>query len=121
MTSNLSHEQKERLLELKKKLEADIGRLRRDTDESEQELSSGLSYDDRVAGLAALIQDRELDLSLEEQVKMLLERVDEAIAEIDAGTYGTCKSCGLQISPERLEFLPYAERCIECQRQQEMR
>lgn len=109
----------ERLLELKKKLEHDLARLERDTDESEQELAAGLSYDDRVAGLAALAQDRELDLSLEEQVRLLLTRVNEALDEIDKGEYGICKSCGNPISRERLAFLPYVERCIDCQRRQE--
>lgn len=111
----------QKLLDLKRGLEQDLERLGRDTDETEQELAASLSYDDRVAGLAALARDRELDISLEEKVKLLLERVVAAIAEIDAGSYGTCKSCGRQISKERLEFLPYAERCVECQRQQEMK
>ncbi|GBE57940.1 general stress protein 16O [bacterium BMS3Abin01] len=110
-----------KLHEVRDKLEQDLERLARDTDETEQELTAGLSYDDRVAGLAALAQDRELDLSLEEKVNMLLTRVNEAIKEFQKGEYGICKSCGKPISPERLEFLPYVERCIDCQREQETR
>ncbi len=114
-------QQLQKLLDLKRDLENDLERLSRDADESEQELAASLSYDDRVAGLAALAQDRELDLSLEEKVRMLLDRVNAAITEINDGTYGTCKSCGKPISRERLEFLPYAERCVECKRRQEMK
>jgi len=110
-----------KLQEAREKLEADLERLERDTDESEQELAAGLSYEDRVAALAALAQDRELDLSLEEKVRLLLDRVNEAIDEYEKGDYGNCKSCGRPISRERLEFLPYVERCIECQREQETR
>jgi RNA polymerase-binding transcription factor DksA len=52
-------------------------------------------------------------------VRLLLARVNEALAEIDRGEYGICKTCGGTISSERLDFLPYVERCIECQRRQE--
>lgn len=121
MAEDQSQSQLQRLLDLKANLEQDLERLSRDTDETEQELASSLSYDDRVASLAMLAQDRELDLSIEEKVKRLLDRVNDAIEEIEAGSYGTCKSCGKSISSERLEFLPYAERCVDCQREQEMK
>lgn len=121
MSRDESQSQLQRLLDLKNNLEQDLDRLSRDTNETEQELASSLSYDDRVASLAMLAQDRELDLSIEEKVRRLLKRVNDAIDEIEAGTYGTCKSCGKPISKERLEFLPYAERCVECQREQEMK
>jgi RNA polymerase-binding protein DksA len=117
--SSEEKKQRDRLLELKQKLEDDLMRLERDTSETEQEMAAGLSYDDRVAGLAALAQDRELDMSLEEQVRLLLKRVNDALRELDEGIYGVCKSCGGAISRERLEFLPYVERCIDCQRRQE--
>jgi RNA polymerase-binding transcription factor DksA len=34
---------------------------------------------------------------------------------MDAGTYGICERCGRRISLERLEALPWAVRCIDCQ------
>ena len=39
----------------------------------------------------------------------------DALARLDDGTYGTCQRCGKPISPARLEALPWAAHCIECQ------
>lgn len=39
--------------------------------------------------------------------------VTGALARIDAGTYGSCKVCGLEIEAERLEADPSADTCLE--------
>ena len=44
-----------------------------------------------------------------------------ALMRIDAGTYGTCASCGKEIASERLEAYPWAALCIDCARQAERR
>ena len=43
-----------------------------------------------------------------------LENIDEALAKIDKGRYGTCEECGEDIAKERLEAVPYAKLCIKC-------
>lgn len=40
--------------------------------------------------------------------------VTEAIARVDAGTYGNCLACGEAIGAARLEALPEAPTCIDC-------
>jgi DnaK suppressor protein len=40
---------------------------------------------------------------------------------IAAGNYGRCQHCGGKIPAARLDALPYADRCIDCQRQIERR
>jgi DnaK suppressor protein len=45
----------------------------------------------------------------------LLNQVDGALARLDAGTYGICRRCGKEINPRRLEALPYATLCVDCQ------
>jgi len=42
--------------------------------------------------------------------------VDQALARIDDGTFGTCQDCGRPIGADRIEALPWAARCIDCQR-----
>ena len=54
-----------------------------------------------------------------QQIKGMVERINEALEKINEGTYGICESCGDPIRPERLEALPYATRCIKCQRKDE--
>jgi DnaK suppressor protein len=43
------------------------------------------------------------------------ERVREALARVDAGTYGHCVDCGTELTDERLEARPEASRCVSCQ------
>ncbi len=70
--------------------------------------------------------DRSLQDSTGEQQLSLLEartrmrnQVDEALRRLDEGTYGICEDCGRPISPERLKAMPFARRCVECQRKAE--
>ena len=42
-----------------------------------------------------------------------VSQLDDALERIDAGTYGTCKACGLLIPKERLEAVPTAQTCAE--------
>jgi DnaK suppressor protein len=42
-----------------------------------------------------------------------LELIDSALARIDAGTYGFCQDCGIDISLKRLQALPFALYCTD--------
>lgn len=44
-----------------------------------------------------------------------IEQITAALNRITRGTYGRCTRCGEQIAPGRLEALPYAATCIDCQ------
>jgi RNA polymerase-binding transcription factor DksA len=50
------------------------------------------------------------------QLLHTIEEIDDAVARLEAGTYGRCVSCESAIPVERLEFLPFAARCVTCQR-----
>jgi DnaK suppressor protein len=43
-----------------------------------------------------------------------LQEIDEAIARLDAGTYGLCAGCMQRIPAERLDALPYVTLCVRC-------
>jgi DnaK suppressor protein len=43
-----------------------------------------------------------------------IAEVDEALARLEAGTYGVCEQCGRPIGAERLEVRPFARRCMAC-------
>jgi len=47
--------------------------------------------------------------------RLVVEQITAALNRLDAGTYGRCTRCGCQIAPARLEVMPYAAACIECQ------
>ncbi len=69
------------------------------------------------AAAATHVFEQQRDLALRDRDQQHLAAIDDAIARLDAGTYGTCTSCGKPIAPERLEALPSAALCIDCQRQ----
>ena len=64
--------------------------------------------------------DRPLGETLEEhwyvvQMQNRLERIEQALVRLEQGQYGTCSLCHLPIQPGRLEALPEAELCLDCQ------
>ena len=61
--------------------------------------------------------EREKTWALVQRLQSKLESVDRALALAEKGTYGICTSCGERIDPARLEILPEATMCLECQRQ----
>ena len=44
-----------------------------------------------------------------------LAEIEEALALIGRGEYGTCSECGSAIPYERLQVVPAAQRCVSCQ------
>jgi len=58
---------------------------------------------------------------LEQNEEALATAIRDALARIDAGTFGDCVRCGRAISLERLRAVPYAAYCIECQQRIEAR
>ena len=68
------------------------------------------------AAAATHVFEQQRDLALRERDQQHLAAIDAAIARLDAGSYGQCESCGNPIAAERLEALPSAALCIDCQR-----
>lgn len=46
---------------------------------------------------------------------MLLREINEALARVEDGTFSECLECEDPISPKRLNAIPWAKYCIECQ------
>ena len=63
---------------------------------------------------AVELENDETMVALEDELYDQLRAVDDALARLDAGTYGQCTECGEQIAAERLEALPAAPHCIDC-------
>lgn len=66
-------------------------------------------------GSASLTHDGEMVADVLARRKRDMQNIDRALADIDAGRYGTCEDCGEPIAPKRLKALPFATRCVECQ------
>jgi DnaK suppressor protein len=48
------------------------------------------------------------------QAKKTLERLNNALARIEKGTYGKCVRCGREIPLPRLQEVPEALLCVPC-------
>jgi DnaK suppressor protein len=105
------------LLDMRKEVTDAIEGLR--PEGSIEDETDEIPSDNHLADAASITYDRELDFSLEENSEQVLKAIDASLQRINDGTYGICGNCGRQISPERLEALPYAELCIDCKRKQE--
>ena len=68
------------------------------------------------AAAATQVFEQQRDLALRDRNEQHLGQVDAALARLDEGTFGACVSCGRPIAPERLEAIPWAALCIDCQR-----
>ena len=62
---------------------------------------------------------RELELALDDRETTEIRLVDAALARIEAGSYGRCTDCGVEIPQARLHAAPEAPRCISCQEKME--
>jgi DnaK suppressor protein len=60
--------------------------------------------------------EREKTWALVQRLRHKLESIEHALQIAKTGTYGICEDCGNRIDPARLEILPEATLCLECQR-----
>ena len=73
------------------------------------------------AAAATQVFEQQRDLALRDRAIQHLELVDAALGRIGDGTFGACARCGKPIAAARLEALPWAASCIDCQRTAERR
>lgn len=62
----------------------------------------------------------EQQISILEVRNRMRNQINEALRRLNEGTYGICEDCGRHVSPERLKAVPFARRCVECQRKAEV-
>jgi DnaK suppressor protein len=79
----------------------------------QSELSGEVSFDEEYADSGTATFERERDLSLTNNIRDLLDKIDRALARMEDGMYGVCERCGRPIEKARLKALPYANLCIK--------
>ncbi len=80
--------------------------------ESSQEVGQDGIQD--IGDEAANVYNKQILLTLNENDRMRLKEVDEALDRIASKTYGTCEECGEPIGLKRLEVKPVAKYCVPC-------
>jgi DnaK suppressor protein len=61
----------------------------------------------------------EITSQLAEVESRELASIESALQRMRDGTYGKCEACGAAIPLARLQALPYAVLCIQCQQEAE--
>jgi DnaK suppressor protein len=83
------------------------------TSAGDPDLPEEARHGDDVGESATATFERERDLSVENNVRDLLRKIDGALARMERGVYGLCERCEKPIEKPRLKALPYANLCIE--------
>lgn len=104
------------LVEERHRLEEELDTVRnRKTDMDNALPEEGEGGDEDTADLAAAMMDKEMDLSVEDELEEMLSQVDRAFQKIEEGTYGVCDVSDKHIPKSRLEVIPWATLTVECQ------
>lgn len=69
---------------------------------------------------ALLEANRNFILRIRDRERKLIVKIQEALRRLDDGDYGTCESCGDEISIARLKARPVTTFCIDCKSVQEV-
>jgi DnaK suppressor protein len=108
----------------RRRLEAELAELRGQRADLEESTEASLAdatgevgFDEEFADAGSFTFERERDLSLVDNAKDLIDKVEHALGRIDAGRFGRCEACGGAIEAERLDALPYATLCLADARQ----
>ena len=103
-----------RLVEERVQLDTQLTTIETDSFASTQSDSAGdVGLDDEPADAGTATFEREKDLSIENNVRDLLHKIDRALKRMDEGTYGICDVCGKPIEKARVKALPYVDLCIK--------
>ena len=70
---------------------------------------------DDIVDRANAAYNRELMFSLSDAERTMLLQIEEALTRMGQSTYGRCSNCGQTIAVLRLEAVPWARFCIDCQ------
>lgn len=87
---------------------------------NEDELSSSNDSIDELDQATELIE-KMTGFALSSNLRSNMKKVEDALIRIEQKKYGQCENCSKEISPKRLEVLPFTQNCIECQRELEKR
>ncbi len=100
--------------EIMREIEGNLGQSL--TEDQQRRLESARDVGDQ----ALMDLDRELGISLMEMRNRKRQAIDEALTRLNEGTYGICAECGIEVSEKRLEAVPFAKLCVQCQSRQEL-
>jgi RNA polymerase-binding transcription factor DksA len=97
------------LKEEEQKLKVQLEQIKRTVRED------GVGYSNHMADVGTEVFEQARDMAVARQLKQTYDSIHRALEKFDDGTYGICESCGAIIELARLEALPSARFCMQCQ------
>ena len=114
LSQDFINERKEELIQKKTELEEQLGSIVK-IDRPNTEYDAAFpDFGDKEDENAAEVATYQKNLSLEEDLKFSLSRVDNALKAINNNQYGVCEKCGKEINIDRLKAFAQATVCMEC-------
>lgn len=104
---------RKRLLEKQEELLRLVSKTDQDGREADEEGTQD------VADKAANAYTKEFLFHQSNDNRQILTLVDEALTRIKEGSYGTCMACNQEVQAKRIDAVPWARHCIECQEKQD--
>lgn len=102
------------LTDRRRELQEDVQRHLRDV-RTDRSHDVGDEFDRSIATISEDVAFALLQLKVD-----TVTRIDEALSRLDAGNYGHCHACGVEIAATRLRALPFAIRCTSCEDAREL-
>jgi DnaK suppressor protein len=109
--------EKEKLEHYRKLLEERRAQLRESVTRSEEDGREVQEKDTAqdIADLASGSYQKEFLFAQSSNDRNFLRMVEHALSCIEEGSYGECEMCGEEIGERRLDAVPWARYCIDCQ------
>jgi DnaK suppressor protein len=103
----------------RRELHEEQAKLQQQLERLEATEYESIGYSNHMADDGTEAFEQAVGVALQRKIESTLEEVERALVKFDNGTYGLCEACGARIDRARLEVLPYAKCCLDCQARQE--
>ena len=101
------------LKDIKEKLIAERENLLKKLKENDLSVDDSETPD--PVDLAVRNYSKNVMLAVSENDSRQLILINEALERLDDEEYGTCQNCEKEIKPKRLDAIPWARYCLDCQ------
>jgi len=115
MSRSRYSELKQMLEDRRREIQAEVQGKMRDVRE---DTGKATEVFDAVESAEADIQE-DIEFALVQMKSETLNKIVDALARLEHGTYGYCFDCGEEIGEKRLRALPFAVRCKDCEEARE--
>ena len=103
------------LLDEMVRMEEEREYLRRTNSDMDGNLPEDAEGEEDTADLASSLMDKEMDLSVEEEIDERMSAIEHALRKMEDGTYGICDVSNQPIPKSRLELIPWASLTAQMQ------